>query len=111
MRGNGPLQYGFHGDSGFPARHDRMAPGTRGRHPHQGGPDARAITACDMTDASNSWRPTATRAMLETRAAMLARARQFFAELGVLEVDTPVVVNAPVTDVHIHSARVTFSSH
>ncbi len=64
-----------------------------------------------MTDASNSWRPTATRAMLEKRAAMQARARQFFAERGVLEVDTPVVVNAPVTDVHIHSARVTFSSH
>jgi len=28
---------------------------------------------------------------------------------AVLEVDTPVVVNAPVTDIHIHSARVTFT--
>ena len=37
---------------------------------------------------------------------MLARARHFFAARGVLEVDTPMVVNAPVTDVHIHSARV-----
>lgn len=37
---------------------------------------------------------------------MLARARHFFAVQGVLEVDTPMVVNAPVTDVHIHSARV-----
>ena len=52
------------------------------------------------------WRPTATRAMLEQRAALLARARRFFADGGVLEVDTPMVVNAPVTDVHIHSARV-----
>lgn len=44
--------------------------------------------------------------MLEQRATLLARARRFFADGGVLEVDTPIVVNAPVTDVHIHSARV-----
>ena len=52
------------------------------------------------------WRPTATRVMLEQRAILLARARRFFADGGLLEVDTPMVVNAPVTDVHIHSARV-----
>jgi elongation factor P--(R)-beta-lysine ligase len=52
------------------------------------------------------WRPTATRAILEQRAILLARARTFFNDGGVLEVDTPVVVNSPVTDVHIHSARV-----
>jgi len=55
---------------------------------------------------SGTWRPTATRAMLEQRATLLARARRFFADGGVLEVDTPIVVNAPVSDVHIHSARV-----
>jgi lysyl-tRNA synthetase class 2 len=44
--------------------------------------------------------------MLEQRAILLARARNFFNDGGVLEVDTPMVVNAPVTDVHIHSARV-----
>jgi len=55
---------------------------------------------------SREWRPTATRAMLEQRAVLLARARRFFADGGVLEVDTPMVVNAPVSDVHIHSARV-----
>jgi lysyl-tRNA synthetase class 2 len=44
--------------------------------------------------------------MLEERATLLARARRFFADGGVLEVDTPMVVNAPVTDVNIHSARV-----
>jgi elongation factor P--(R)-beta-lysine ligase len=44
--------------------------------------------------------------MLEQRATLLARTRRFFADGGVLEVDTPIVVNAPVTDVHIHSARV-----
>ena len=55
---------------------------------------------------SGPWRPTATRATLEQRAVLLARARRFFADGGVLEVDTPTVVNAPVTDIHIHSAQV-----
>ncbi len=43
--------------------------------------------------------------MLERRAALLARTRAFFAERGVLEVETPMLVSAPVTDPHIHSAR------
>ncbi|MGH8211421.1 MAG: EF-P lysine aminoacylase EpmA [Steroidobacteraceae bacterium] len=60
----------------------------------------------DEGTPANMWRPTATRAMLEQRATLLGRARRFFSDGGVLEVDTPMVVNAPVTDVHIHSARV-----
>ena len=56
------------------------------------------------------WRPTASREMLQLRAALLARARSFFAARGLLEVDTPIVVNAPVTDVHIHTARVTLEA-
>ena len=56
-----------------------------------------------------SWQPTATRPVLELRASMLAHARRFFADRHVLEVDTPAVVNAAVTDVHIHSARVLFA--
>src|SRR5512141_598718 len=55
------------------------------------------------------WRPTAQRSMLERRASLLNSTRTFFKDRGVLEVDTPIVVNAPVTDVHIHSARVHFS--
>lgn len=39
---------------------------------------------------------------------MLRRTREFFARRHALEVDTPVVVNAAVTDVHIHSAEVRF---
>ncbi len=54
------------------------------------------------------WRPTATRETLRLRAALLARAREFFAVRDVLEVDTAMVVNAAVTDVHVHSARVVF---
>jgi lysyl-tRNA synthetase class 2 len=46
--------------------------------------------------------------MLERRAALGARIRAFFSARGVLEVDTPFLVNHPVTDVHIHSARVEF---
>jgi lysyl-tRNA synthetase class 2 len=57
----------------------------------------------------SDWRPTASRARLELRAALLARARGFFAARGVLEVDTPLVVNAPVSDLHLHSARVAFA--
>jgi len=52
------------------------------------------------------WQPTASLRLLQLRAALLARTRGFFAARGVLEVDTPLVVNAPVTDVHIDSARV-----
>ena len=47
--------------------------------------------------------------MLRRRAGLLEAARGFFAARNVLEVDTPLVINAPVSDVHIHSARVNFS--
>jgi len=52
------------------------------------------------------WRPGASLPLLRRRAALLERVRHFFATRGVLEVETPVVVNAPVSDVHLHSARV-----
>ncbi len=58
----------------------------------------------------SDWRATANAAMLRRRAALLAAIRRFFAEREVLEVDTPMVVNAPVTDLHIHSARVRFNA-
>ena len=57
------------------------------------------------------WKPTATRTMLEHRCAVLTHARHFFLDRGVLEVDTPIVVNAPVTDIHIHSAKVQFADN
>ena len=56
------------------------------------------------------WRPSASRERLVQRAALLARTRAFFAVRGVLEVDTPLIVNAPVSDVHIHSAEVSLVS-
>jgi lysyl-tRNA synthetase class 2 len=57
---------------------------------------------------ADDWRPTASRERLERRASALAQVRAFFAKRGVIEVDTPIIVNAPVTDVHIHSAEVRF---
>jgi elongation factor P--(R)-beta-lysine ligase len=56
------------------------------------------------------WRPSASPERLRQRAALLQRVREFFAAHAVTEVDTPVVVNAPVSDVHIHSATVRLSA-
>jgi len=52
------------------------------------------------------WRPTATPAALRRRAEALAATREFFRERGVLEVETPALVNAPVSDVNLGSIRV-----
>ena len=59
-----------------------------------------------MTGAGEDWRPTATRERLQLRATLLQRARAFFAARRVLEVDTPALVNAAVTDAHLHSVAV-----
>jgi lysyl-tRNA synthetase class 2 len=48
-----------------------------------------------------SWRPTATLSALRHRAAMLAAARDFFAGRGVLEVETPILSSAAVSDPQI----------
>jgi len=56
--------------------------------------------------STEDWRPSATLEALRARAALLARAREFFAARSVLEVDTPLIVNSPVSDVHIASAIV-----
>jgi lysyl-tRNA synthetase class 2 len=61
-----------------------------------------------VSSDAETWRPTANRTALEHRATLLQRTRAFFAQWRVLEVDTPVVVNAAVTDIHIHSAEVRF---
>jgi lysyl-tRNA synthetase class 2 len=51
----------------------------------------------------DDWRPTASLGALKSRAAMLAAAREFFAERGVLEVETPVLSAAAVSDPQIES--------
>jgi elongation factor P--(R)-beta-lysine ligase len=63
-----------------------------------------------VTPTDQDWRPGASRERLGARAALLRRTREFFAARSVLEVDTPLVVNAPVSDVHIHSATVSLAA-
>jgi lysyl-tRNA synthetase class 2 len=50
-----------------------------------------------------NWRPTAALADLRRRAAMLRSARAFFEERGVLEVETPILSAAAVSDPQIES--------
>lgn len=53
--------------------------------------------------SESAWRPLASRAALERRATLLAQTRTFFAERRVLEVETPVLSAAAVTDPQIES--------
>ncbi|HEY7929161.1 MAG TPA: EF-P lysine aminoacylase EpmA [Steroidobacteraceae bacterium] len=62
------------------------------------------MTGSGVTDSD--WRPGATQHTLRLRAQLLAQARAFFAERGVLEVDTPLLVRHAVTDPQLHCAEV-----
>jgi len=53
------------------------------------------------SSATDRWLPSATRERLAQRAALLATVRQFFETRSVLEVETPMLVNAAVTDVSL----------
>ncbi|WP_264273287.1 elongation factor P--(R)-beta-lysine ligase [Duffyella gerundensis] len=48
-----------------------------------------------------SWQPSAPIANLLKRAAIMAEIRRFFADRGVLEVETPAMSQATVTDIHL----------
>lgn len=54
------------------------------------------------------WQPTASIAQLKQRAAMIASIRDFFARRDVLEVDTPAMSQATVTDIHLHTFQTEF---
>ncbi|MBT8129403.1 MAG: EF-P lysine aminoacylase GenX [Gammaproteobacteria bacterium] len=49
------------------------------------------------------WQPAASLQILQTRARMLQDIRVFFAQRGVLEVETPLLSSACTTDPHLHS--------
>jgi len=51
----------------------------------------------------SDWRPTASIGTLEIRATMLRAAREYFAATRALEVETPTLSAAAVTDVHLAS--------
>ncbi len=56
-----------------------------------------------MLDFDAAWRPSASHALLCLRAEILSCIRQFFAERQILEVETPILSQATVTDKHLHS--------
>ncbi len=56
-----------------------------------------------MTSGRGDWRPTASLDALRLRAEILAKIRAFFAEREVLEVETPLLASAPVTDLHLQA--------
>jgi lysyl-tRNA synthetase class 2 len=51
----------------------------------------------------SEWRPTADFTALGRRAQLLGQIRQFFQARGVVEVDTPLLASAPVTDPNIEA--------
>jgi lysyl-tRNA synthetase class 2 len=54
-------------------------------------------------ESAGAWRPSATHDALRLRAALLARTRDFFASRAVLEVETPILSAAGVTDPQLQS--------
>jgi len=70
-------------------------------------PEPANTSAVPKTDSTgnNDWRPAASLEVMKIRATLLARIRSFFAQNGVLEVDTPALSRFGCTDPAIESFR------
>ena len=62
-----------------------------------------------ITMRTDKWQPSASIQVLKQRALILQKIRQFFALRDVLEVDTPTLSHATVTDEHLHSFSTQFN--
>ncbi|MBK5073716.1 elongation factor P--(R)-beta-lysine ligase [Budviciaceae bacterium CWB-B4] len=60
-----------------------------------------------MSDLA-SWQPSASIAKLLKRAKIVSEIRRFFSERGVLEVETPAMSQATVTDIHLFPFQTSF---
>lgn len=60
-------------------------------------------------DTGNTWGPSARLDLLRARARILGRIRAFFADAGVLEVETPIASRAATTDPSLHSLQTSWS--
>ncbi|MGR5221581.1 elongation factor P--(R)-beta-lysine ligase [Vibrio parahaemolyticus] len=56
----------------------------------------------------NDWQPTASVALLRKRAEIIHQIRDFFLSRNVMEVDTPAMSHATVTDIHLHTFQTEF---
>ena len=64
-----------------------------------------------MTQLSTqNWRPSASIETLKQRAKIVQQIRQFFASKNVMEVDTPALSQATITDLHLHTFVTTFNN-
>lgn len=61
-----------------------------------------------MSDSSSFWKPSAPIANLLNRAIIMRQIRRFFIERGLLEVETPAMSQATVTDIHLVPFRTRF---
>ncbi|MFY2509895.1 elongation factor P--(R)-beta-lysine ligase [Vibrio pectenicida] len=55
-----------------------------------------------------TWQPVASLDQIKDRATLLQKIRQFFSDRSVLEVDTPALSHAAVTDIHLHAFETSF---
>jgi lysyl-tRNA synthetase class 2 len=60
-----------------------------------------------VTDKRSNWQPTATKKVLIKRARILKKIRAFFDQRQLMEVETPILSQAALTDPHLDSIRCT----
>ena len=61
-----------------------------------------------LSDKKTEWQPSASIKNLLARAKIIADIRQFFTERGLLEVETPVLSEFGVTDLHLSTFSTEF---